>query len=121
VAGVAGAGVNKSEDLVEALEHWGLPPVPRVRQHSRLGEDRQATVAAFDLVNEVGWYKAGSSCMPRRRRCGPRLLGGGWVSRWTSRGGRPGSSSRWVALAPDHPWKRRAVLEVAERSMAAAG
>jgi WhiB family transcriptional regulator, redox-sensing transcriptional regulator len=52
-------GLNKSDDLVEVLEHWGLPPVPRLKQHSRIADDREATNAAFELVNEIGWYKAG--------------------------------------------------------------
>jgi WhiB family redox-sensing transcriptional regulator len=52
-------GLNKSDDLVQALEHWGLPPVPRLKQPSRIAEDRQATTAAYELVNQVGWYQAG--------------------------------------------------------------
>lgn len=125
----------------------------------------------------------GSSCMPRRRRCGRRLPGGsgpaggqavaggqgvppgpgdgrggdcGWPARsaWSRRpssyrrpggrcigrgigGGLGGRSIRpgvvkavnarraahnlGRTVPPDHPFKRRAVLEVAERSMAAAG
>jgi hypothetical protein len=52
-------GLNKSDDLVQALEHWGLPPVSRRKQHSRIADDREATTAAYELVNQVGWYKAG--------------------------------------------------------------
>jgi WhiB family redox-sensing transcriptional regulator len=176
-------GLNKSEDLVQALEHWGLPPVPRVRQHSRLGEDREATKAAFELVNEVGWYKAGQQLHATQEtlraafaRWGlgqpvgkpwreareflqdrsvaeeamrlaceigvvkaaeqlattRRTLYRAW-DRWGL--GRPTDRPEVVravkarqaahnlgrAVAPDHPWKRRAVLEVAEQRIAAAG
>jgi WhiB family redox-sensing transcriptional regulator len=52
-------GLNNSDELVEVLEHWELPPVPRRKQPARLAEDREASMAAFELVNHVGWYKAG--------------------------------------------------------------
>jgi WhiB family transcriptional regulator, redox-sensing transcriptional regulator len=52
-------GLNNSDELVEVLEHWGLPPVPRRKQRSTVAEDRAATTAAFELVNQIGWYKAG--------------------------------------------------------------
>src|SRR6266511_4312352 len=52
-------GLNNSEELVEVLEHWELPAVPRIRRHSTIAQDRQATVAAFELVNRIGWREAG--------------------------------------------------------------
>src|SRR6266540_1916871 len=46
-------GLNNSDALVEVLEHWELPPVPRRKQHSRIADDCEATTAAFELVNQV--------------------------------------------------------------------
>src|SRR6266498_3843867 len=40
-------GLNNSDELVEVLEHWELPPVPRLKQRSTIVEDREATTAAF--------------------------------------------------------------------------
>jgi hypothetical protein len=180
-------GLNKSDDLVEVLEHWGLPPVPRRKQHSRIADDREATTAAFELVNQVGWYQAGRRLhatqatlraafakwelgepagKPRQEareflrdrttaEDAIRLAAAVGVARaaeelattrrtlyraWDRWGlGRPTDrpevaaatrarlSAATVArnqarmVPPDHPWRRAAVAQVAERSMAAAG
>jgi WhiB family transcriptional regulator, redox-sensing transcriptional regulator len=180
-------GLNKSDDLVQALAHWGLPPVPRRKQHSRVAEDREATEAAFELVNQVGWYQAGRQLhatqatlraafatwglgepagkpwqearefLRNRTTAEDALRVAGEVGvvkaaeelattrrtlyrAWDRWGlGRPTDrpevaaatrarlSAATVArnqartVPPDHPWQRAAAVQVAERSMAAAG
>jgi WhiB family redox-sensing transcriptional regulator len=176
-------GLNKSDDLVEVLEHWGLPPVPRRKQPSRLAEDRAATAAAFELVNEVGWYKAGRQLhatqatlraafarwglgepagkpwqeareflrdraaaedamrlavelgtdkAAQRLQTTRATLYRAW-DRWglgrpTDRPGvakavnaRRAAHNYGRTVAPDHPWRQAAAVQVAERGMAAAG
>src|SRR6266536_3783434 len=176
-------GLNNSDDLVEVLEHWELPPVPRLKQPSRIAEDRAATTAAFELVNEVGWYKAGQQLHTAQEtlraafatwglgepagkpwqeareflrdraaaedamqlavelgtdraaeqlQTTRRTLYRAW-DRWEL--GRPTdrpevakavNERRAVhnygrTVAPDHPWRQAAAVQVAERGMAAAG
>jgi len=180
-------GLNNSDALVEVLEHWELPPVPRLKQPSRIAEDRAATTAAFELVNEVGWYKAGQQLHTAQETLraafatwglgepagkpwreareflrdraaaedAMRLAGEVGVVRaaeelQTTRRTLYRAWDRWELGRPtdqpevakatrarlnaalvarnqarpvpaDHPWKRRAVVEGAERSMGAAG
>jgi len=52
-------GLNNSHELVEVLEHWELPPVPRLEQRSTIADDPEATMAAFELVNQIGWRETG--------------------------------------------------------------
>jgi hypothetical protein len=178
--------LNNSDELVEVLKHWELPPVPRRKQHSRITEDREATAAAFELVNQVGWYKAGRQLHAQQEtlraafaRWGlgepvgkpwqeareflrdrsvaedamrlaaeigvvraaeqlqttRRTLYRAW-DRWglgrpTDRpkvakatrarlNAAPAARNQARPVAADHPWRRAAVVQVAERSMTAA-
>jgi WhiB family redox-sensing transcriptional regulator len=176
-------GLNNSDELVEVLEHWELPAVPRLKQRSTIAEDREATVAAFELVNDVGWYKAGrqlhatqdtlraafatwglgepagkpwqeareflrdraaaEDAMRLAMELGTdkaaqqlqttrRTLYRAW-DRWglgrpTDRPGvakavnaRRAAHNYGRTVAPDHPWRRAAAVQVAQRSVAAAG
>jgi WhiB family redox-sensing transcriptional regulator len=175
-------GLNKSDDLVEVLEHWELPPVPRRKQHSTITEDREATTAAFELVNQVGWYKASRQLHAKQETLRAAFARWGlgepagkpwqeareflrdraaaedamWLAvelgvekaaerlattkatlyrawdRWglgrpTDRPGvakavnaRRAVHNRGRTVAPDHPWRRAAAVQVAERSMVAA-
>jgi hypothetical protein len=62
-------GVGNSTQLTEVFAHWGLPKPPPVCQPSRIGEDQQATRAAYALVERVGWFKAS-----RQLRAKPETL-----------------------------------------------
>jgi hypothetical protein len=62
-------GVGNSTQLTEVFAHWGLPKPPPVCQPSRIGEDQQATRAAYALVERVGWFK-----VSRQLRAKPETL-----------------------------------------------
>ena len=62
-------GLGNSTQLTEVFAHWGLPKPPPVCQPSRIGEDQQATRAAYALVERVGWFKAS-----RQLRAKPETL-----------------------------------------------
>src|SRR6266536_2090639 len=110
-------GLNNSDDLVEVLEHWELPPVPRLKQPSRIAEvgvvraaeelqtTRRTLYRAWDR-----WELGRPTDQPEVAKATRARLNAALVARNQAR-----------PVPADHPWKRRAVVEGAERSMGAAG